>query len=89
MLLWISLLAGLALIISAGVLVLLMRNAERNARRALYRALSIDDQTIDGLLKQGGDAASHLASIRGTPGMAAEPADGDTPQTRAASGPGA
>ena len=64
MLLCVLLLGGLALMIPAGVLVLLMRNAERRTRRALYRALSLDDATIDDLMKRNGDAAEQLASWR-------------------------
>jgi hypothetical protein len=92
MLLWVSLLVGLALMASAVVLVFRMRGAERRARRALYRALSIDDGMIDTLLKRGGDASSHLAAIRGPseavtdpaePTAAAEPGDEAAAQTAA------
>lgn len=79
MLVWVLLLGGLGLIISARVLLMLMRNAERRTRRALYRALSVDDVTIDDLLTRKGDAAEQLASwrVRGAVRSEAQAPDSD------------
>ncbi|HEY0437546.1 MAG TPA: hypothetical protein VGC92_12970, partial [Phenylobacterium sp.] len=47
MLLWILLLGGLALAAAAVGLFLAMGRAERRARRTLFRALGLPDETVD------------------------------------------
>jgi len=64
MLLWISLIGGLGLAAAAVGLLVAMRHAERRARRTLFRALGLDDATVDLLMARNGDVLAELALVR-------------------------
>ena len=65
MLLWVSLLAGLLIVTT--VLVVAMLRAERRARRALFRALELSEDTIELLMSRNGDVLSELTLVRISP----------------------
>ena len=65
MLLWLILLAGF--LIAATLLVVAMLRAERRARRSLYRALDLSEETIELLMTRNGDVLSELTLVRITP----------------------
>ena len=64
MLLWILLLGGVALVGSAVALILAMAKAERRARRTLYRALGLPEETIELLVSRNGDVLAELTAMR-------------------------
>jgi hypothetical protein len=64
MLLWIWLLGGLGLAVAAVGLILAMRHAETRARRTLFRALGLDEATVDLLMARNGDVLAELALVR-------------------------
>lgn len=64
MLLWILLLGGLALVAAALGLILAMGHAERRARRTLFRALGLPEETVDLLMARNGDVMDELALVR-------------------------
>ena len=64
MLVSIWLIGGLALMIGAVVLVVAMRRAERRARRVLFRALGLDEPTIDLLMARNDEVLAELARMR-------------------------
>lgn len=64
MLLWISLVGGVGLAVAAVGLLLAMRHAERRARRTLFRALGLDEATVDLLMARNGDVLAELALVR-------------------------
>jgi hypothetical protein len=64
MLLWILLLGGLALAAGAMGLILAMGHAERRARRTLFRALGLPEDTVDLLMARDGDVLAELALVR-------------------------
>jgi hypothetical protein len=84
MLLWIWLFLALVLAATGVGLLFGMARAERKARRALYRALDLDDATVDLLMARNGDVLADLALVRRTDpdGGAAEPAP-EPPAVRA------
>src|SRR5260221_7218628 len=73
MLLWIWLLLALTLAAVGGGLLFAMARAERRARRGLYRALELDDATVELLMARNGNVLADLALVR-RPGRAAAPA---------------
>lgn len=64
MLLWVSILGGLALIIGTTALVLSMGRAERRARRNLYRSLGLAETTVEYLMARNRDVLSELTYVR-------------------------
>jgi len=64
MLLWIWLLGGLGLAAAAVGLIVAMRHAERRARRTLFRALGLDEATVELLMARNGDVLAELALVR-------------------------
>ena len=64
MLLWVSLVVGLALLGAVAALIVAMFRAERRARRNLYRTLGLAEETIDLLMSHSGDVLSGLALVR-------------------------
>lgn len=79
MVLWASILGGLALVIAAVAMILAMFRAERRARRKLFKSLGLPDETIDILMASNGDVLADLALARRSP-PTDEDADGpDTP----------
>ena len=67
MVLWILLFVGLALLLSAVVLAAAMVRADRRARRRLYQALGLADETVDLLMARSGDILTELSLIRMSP----------------------
>jgi hypothetical protein len=72
MLLWISLLVGLALLLAGIALTVAMFRAERRARRNLYRSLGLAEETVELLMSRSGDVLSGLALVRLSPAGGAE-----------------
>jgi hypothetical protein len=64
MLLSILLLAGLVLMAVSAGLVLAMGSAERRARRSLYRALGLAEDTVDFLMERDRDVLTELSYVR-------------------------
>jgi hypothetical protein len=64
MVLWVSLLGGLALVIATVILIFAMSRAERRARRKLFQALGLTDETIELLMARNGDVLAELALVR-------------------------
>jgi len=64
MLLWVLVIVGLALAAAAVGLVLAMRQAERRARRSLFRGLGLDEETVELLMARNGDVLAELALVR-------------------------
>jgi hypothetical protein len=64
MLLWILFLAGLALTATVGWLALSMWQAERRARRGLYRTLGLAEATVDFLMQRNRDVITELSYVR-------------------------
>ena len=62
MLLWVTLLAGMLIVTT--LLVVAMLRAERRARRSLYRALDLSEETIELLMSRNGDVLSELTLMR-------------------------
>jgi hypothetical protein len=76
MLLWMSLLGGLTIVtILMVVLIAAMFRAERRARRSLYRALDLSEDTVDLLMARNGDVRTELTLVRITPPAGVEAAD--------------
>jgi hypothetical protein len=72
MLLWLLMFFGVALGVGVVAVAIAMRQAERQARRTLYRALGYDDKLIDPLMAQKGPVSTQLALIRKTPIITAQ-----------------
>ena len=68
MLLWVTLLAGLLIVTT--LLVVAMLRAERRARRSLYRALDLSEETVEILMSRNGDVLSELTLVRISPPVA-------------------
>jgi hypothetical protein len=64
MLLWVLLLAALALTAASAWLVTSMGHAERRARRGLYRALGLAEATVDFLMERNRDVVTELSYVR-------------------------
>jgi hypothetical protein len=64
MLLWISLLGGTALLVSVIMLIVAMARAERRARRNLFRALGLPEETVELLMARNSDILAELALVR-------------------------
>jgi hypothetical protein len=64
MLLWILLLGGLALTTAVVWLALSMGRAERRARRALFRAVGLDETMVELLMDRDGDVLAELTLVR-------------------------
>jgi hypothetical protein len=62
--LWIWLIGGVALAVAGVALFLAMASAERRARRTLFRALGLDEPTIQLLMARNGDVLAELALVR-------------------------
>jgi hypothetical protein len=73
MLLWIWLLGGMGLAAAAVGLILAMSHAERRARRMLFRALGLDEATVELLMARNGDVMAELALVRRQDLAPAEP----------------
>jgi hypothetical protein len=58
------LLGGLVLAAAALGLVLAMGSAERRARRGLFRALGLPEETVELLMARNGDVLAELALVR-------------------------
>jgi len=73
MLLWVSLVVGLALILGAVGLVVSMARAERRARRTLYRSLGLAETTVEFLMERNRDVLTELTYVRheGEPAVSA------------------
>ena len=85
MLLWVLLLAGtMAAMIS---LIVAMYRAERRARRNLYRALDLSEETVDLLMARNGDVRSELTLVRISPPKASDLGEQEAPGRPAASRP--
>jgi len=85
MLLWILLLGGLALAAAVMAMVLAMGRAERRARRSLFRALGLPEETVELLMARNGDVLAELALVRrqDLAGLsAADPATHEPPVAR-------
>ncbi len=64
MLLWLVI-GGLGLTVVAVVLLILaMRQADRRARRSLFRALGLSDDTVELLMSRNGDVLAELTLVR-------------------------
>jgi hypothetical protein len=75
MLLWVTLIGGLALMAAAIALVFATGRAERRARRALFRRLGLSEATIELLMARNGDIPAELELVRRhDQGSGAEPA---------------
>jgi hypothetical protein len=75
MLLWMSLLGGLTIAtILLIALVVAMLRAERRARRSLYRALDLSEDTVEALMSRNGDVRAELTLVRISPPSDAEAA---------------
>ena len=64
MLLWFSLLGGAALSAAVIALVIAMSRAERRARRNLFHALGLADETVELLMARNSDILAELALVR-------------------------
>ncbi|MGZ6016356.1 MAG: hypothetical protein ACXWKM_11485 [Phenylobacterium sp.] len=64
MLLWILLIAGIALLAMSAWLVLAMSRAERRARRSLYRSLGLAEATVEFLMERNRDVLTELSYVR-------------------------
>jgi hypothetical protein len=64
MLLWVLLIGGVALTGAVLMLILSMGQAERRARRSLFRALGLDDETAELLMARNGDVLAELTLVR-------------------------
>jgi hypothetical protein len=65
MLLWILAIGGLTLAVATvALLFVAMHHAERRARRRLFRALSLDDETVELLMARNGDVLAELTLVR-------------------------
>jgi hypothetical protein len=64
MLLWVSLLGGVALLVAIVALIVAMSRAERRARRSLFRALGLADETVELLMARNSDILAELALVR-------------------------
>ncbi len=64
MLLWVLVIVGLAMAAAALGLVVAMRQAERRARRSLFRGLGLDDETVELLMARNGDVLAELTLVR-------------------------
>src|SRR5882724_8456406 len=74
MLLWVSLLGGLALILAISGLTLSMSRAERRARRTLYRSLGLAETTVEFLMERNRDVLTELTYLRHEGEAAVRPA---------------
>ena len=85
MLLWLSLLGGVALLVAVIALVVAMSRAERRARRNLFRALGLPDETVELLMARNSDILAELALVRIPNAGSSEPdlAKPDEPPTAA------
>lgn len=70
MLLWVTLLAGMLIVTT--LLVVAMLRAERRARRSLYRALDLSEETVELLMSRNGDVLSELTLVRISPPVATD-----------------
>jgi hypothetical protein len=78
LLVWIWVSGAIVLAATAiGLVVVAMAQADRRARRMLFRALGLDEATVDLLMARNGDVLAELALVR----------RGDTPETPAVRGP--
>jgi hypothetical protein len=75
MLLWIWLLGGLGLAAVGVGLIFAMGHAERRARRMLFRALGLDEATVELLMARNGDVMAELALVRRQDTSPAEPSE--------------
>jgi hypothetical protein len=64
MLLWIWLIGGVALAAAVVGLIVAVSQAERRARRTLFRALGLDEETVELLMARNGDVLAELALVR-------------------------
>ena len=65
MLLWLLVIGGIVLALAAVVLLIVaMRQADRRARRSLFRALGLADDTVELLMSRSGDVLAELALVR-------------------------
>jgi hypothetical protein len=62
--LWIWVLGGTALAAAAVALFVAMGQAERRARRTLFRALGLDASTVELLMSRNGDVLAELTLVR-------------------------
>jgi hypothetical protein len=64
MLLWILLFAGLTLTATSAWLIVSMGQAERRARRSLYRSLGLAEATVEFLMERNRDVLTELSYVR-------------------------
>jgi len=64
MLLWGLVVAGLGAAMIVAALLVAMRRAEQRTRRSLFRALGVNEETIDRLMDHRGDVVSALDLVR-------------------------
>jgi hypothetical protein len=57
-------LAGLGLVAAAIALFVAVRQAERRARRTLFRVLGLDEATVELLMARNGDVLAELTLVR-------------------------
>ncbi len=63
--LWVMVIGGLVLTIAAVVLLIVaMRQADRRARRALFQALGLAEETVELLMARNGDVLAELTLVR-------------------------
>jgi hypothetical protein len=89
MLLWVSLLAGLALAVAILALVVAMSRAERRARRSLLLTLGLPGDAVELLMCRNSDVLAELTLMRMSAASHAEraPADPPVPEPESASLP--
>jgi predicted lysophospholipase L1 biosynthesis ABC-type transport system permease subunit len=83
MLPWLSILGGVALLVAVIALVVTMSRAERRARRNLFRALGLADETVELLMARNSNILAGLALVRVGAATSSEPdlAEPDAPAT--------
>jgi hypothetical protein len=65
MLSWLLAIGGLVLAVAAVVLLIVaMRQADRRARRSLFRALGLADETVELLMSRNGDVLAEVTLVR-------------------------